>query len=113
LVTEDRVNREIHGGAILDLTGLGLKVTGNLALRQSPAGEIKNDWAPFLGLEKSLAQNRLALRAGANDLEYTAGLGVRLGALGFDYAFAFNKNLSSNNTGSHKLGMTYRFMGRP
>jgi hypothetical protein len=106
LVSEDKVTREIQAGVDLDLTGMGLKASSDLLLRQVQPGS--SGPVPAFGLEKSLGQ-ALALRAGANPEEFTAGFGLKIRSLGFDYAFLFNKNLSEDNSGSHKVGLTYRF----
>lgn len=109
LATEDRVAREIQGGLMLDFSGMGLKVAGDFSLRQNSADGIKNEPIPYLGVEKSLYKNKLALRAGANTLSYTGGFGLKLGNIGIDYAMVFSKNLLSDNYGTQKMGMSYRF----
>lgn len=109
LASEDHVSREVQAGLALDLAGTGLKVAGDVFMRQSDPGSVKNQPIPFLGLEKSLAKNTLALRLGANTLEYTGGIGFRLGHMSFDYAMVMPRNLLGDGYGTHKMGMSYRF----
>lgn len=109
LAGEDKVAREVQGGLLLDFAGAGFKVAGDLMLRSRDAEGIKEEPIPFLGIEKSFSRQNLALRAGANTLEYTGGFGLKLGSVSFDYALVFAKNLMSDNAGSHQLGMTYQF----
>jgi hypothetical protein len=111
LVTEDKVRREIQTGLRLDLPGLDVRASGDLLLRHSAVGSLEKP-TPFFGLEKGLHRDLLALRAGANPDEFTGGFGLRIGAMAFDYALVFNKNLTRDNAGSHRLGMTWRFNGK-
>jgi len=108
LVSEDRIAREIQTGLMLNMSGMGIKATGDIFFRAAQAGEVKQTPTPFLGLEKTF-KSPLALRIGANTNEFTGGFGITLSNLTFDYALVVNKNLISDNAGSHKLGMKYRF----
>lgn len=108
LASEDKVAREIQGGLSLEMAGRGLKISGDMALRADDAVG-KTEPIPFMGLEKMLYKNTMALRVGANTYEYTGGFGLKIGAVGFDYAMVFSRNLLDDNMGSHKLGMTYHF----
>lgn len=109
LVTEDRLNREVQTGLMLNLSGLGMRVTGDMLFRQTEREEAKQEAIPAFGLEKTFRNNGLALRLGANSLEYTAGMGFKLRSMSFDYALVFNKQLAGDSAGTHKLGMSYQF----
>jgi len=111
LASRDTVPREIQTGLMLNMAGLGVKAAGDIIFRAAAAGEAKQAPVPFLGLEKSF-KNALALRLGANTEEFTGGFGVKVANIGFDYALVLNKNLMDDNSGSHKLGMTYKFSPR-
>ncbi|MGQ0644993.1 MAG: type IX secretion system membrane protein PorP/SprF [Elusimicrobiota bacterium] len=111
LAGEDKVERQVQAGAQVDLASLGIKISGDLQFRRTAPGAPPSGPAPFFGVEKTLLKEGLALRAGANREEFTGGFGLKLGAVGFDYAFLFNKNLKEDNGGSHRLGLAYR-LGR-
>ena len=108
LATEDRVSREIQTGLMLNMSGMGIKATGDIFFRAAAQGEVKQAPTPYVGLEKTF-KNPLALRLGANQNEFTGGFGISWNSLTFDYALVINKNLIQDNAGSHKLGMKYRF----
>ncbi|MBI4396843.1 MAG: type IX secretion system membrane protein PorP/SprF [Elusimicrobia bacterium] len=108
LITEDKILREIEAGLSVRLAGAGLLTSGNVVFKRGTDGSGIESIFPYLGLEKSLAAN-FSVRAGLNRLEYTTGFGFRKGFLGLDYAIVFNRNLLEDNTGSHKIGVTYRF----
>lgn len=57
----------------------------------------------------------LAVRAGINEREVTAGLGVALGVADFDYAFGYisNSRAIQGSDGLHRLGIHLRFGARP
>lgn len=108
LVTEDKVAREIQAGVMLDFSGTGFKVTGDMLMRQAAEDGVKQDPVPHFGMEKGFG-GRFALRAGASSEAYSGGLGLRFGRVGLDYAMSFAKNLIQDNAGSHSLGMSYKF----
>jgi len=113
LVSKDTVPREIQAGLAIDMKGIGMQAVGDVFMRSNKSGLAKNRPAAYVGVEKSFYKDMFALRFGANDLEFAAGFGIRRGAVGFDYGMVFNKNLSADNFGTHRLSMSYRFLPKP
>lgn len=109
LAGSDKASREIQGGFLLDLKGVGLKATGDMVQRESGLGSRGKNLIPLLGIEKRVAGERLALRAGASTLDITAGFGLKFSKITLDYAMVFSKQLSEGNAGTHRLGMTFQF----
>ena len=64
---------------------------------------------PSVGLEKSLADNRVKFRVGATTDQFSGGVGFQLDRLGVDYAFVLNRGLIADNTGAHMIAVRYRF----
>lgn len=109
LTSEDRVPREYQAGASYDIRPWGLRVNGDVLLRDSKIGVLKDRLVPALGLEKRFETERVAFRVGANTEQLSAGVGINVGKLGFDYAFIIARNLASDNAGTHLIGLKYRF----
>lgn len=109
LSEEDRVPREVQAGLTFDGAPTGLKVMADLSLREAGAQGEKGPVIPALGIEKAVAGDRLAFRFGVNPLEFSGGFGLKMGAIGFDYALTFKRNLIQDNMGSHMVGFRYQF----
>jgi tetratricopeptide (TPR) repeat protein len=58
-----------------------------------------------------MLSNIVALRAGINEAEWTAGLGIKMGDWGLDYAFGFNDAARGIDDlgGSHRVGFHVNF----
>lgn len=111
LATVDRVPREVQLGLSYDVPGWGLRLTADDVYRDDPSGVFSDRNRPSVGLEKSLAENRVKFRLGATPDQFSGGVGVRFGSLDFDYAFLLNRSLIANNAGTHQVGIRYRFGG--
>lgn len=109
LADEDRVPREYQAGASYDVRPWGLRVSGDLLFRDNKVGTAGQRTVPALGLEKRFQDERVRFRFGVNTEQVTAGVGLNVGRLGFDYAFIIARNLMSDNAGTHLLGLKYRF----
>lgn len=114
IYSKDVVAREYQGGAAVNFDSIGLKATGDLFMRRDVSDTTEEEHAsPQFGLEKSLAKESLFLRLGTNKNEYTGGFGLKQGNFGFDYALVLTKTLMEDNMGTHRVGMTYRFISSP
>jgi hypothetical protein len=111
LATEDRVPREIQGGASYEFPSRHIRVTGDLTYRDNDAGRLRDHLTPAVGIEKSFEQDRFVFRLGATPDSFSAGFGLRWGPVGLDYALVLNRNLIQGNVGTHQLGLRIRFGG--
>lgn len=111
LAVEDRVPREIQGSAAYAIPGKRLRFTADLSYRNNDAGRLRDHLTPAIGVEKSLEQGRFVFRGGLTPDALSAGFGLRLGNLGFDYALVINRNLIQGSVGTHQLGLRLRFGG--
>jgi hypothetical protein len=111
LATEDRIPREYQAGLSYDVEAWRLKLTADYLLREAGSGSLRERGVPSVGLEKTLEEGRVKLRLGATPDQFSAGGGLQLGRLGFDYAFVLSRNLMSDNAGTHMIGVRYRFGG--
>lgn len=111
LASLDRVPREIQGAAAYEWRRLGLRLTGDLVYRDAGWGTAQDKLTPGVGLEKWLAGGRAAFRVGLSSLGASAGVGLRLGRLEFDYALVVKRNLMSGSYGTHLVGLRWRFGG--
>ncbi|MBI4424136.1 MAG: type IX secretion system membrane protein PorP/SprF [Elusimicrobia bacterium] len=109
LATEDRVPREFRGGLALGFDSVGIKATGELAMRNSPGFGLASSIAPMFGLEKSLLQGLVSFRVGGGPNDLAGGVGLRKGSFGFDYSMSWSRQLSSGHLGTHLLGIRYQF----
>lgn len=109
LATEDRVPREYQAGLSYDVEAWRLKLTADYLLRDAGSGALRERSVPSFGLEKAFEGDRVKLRVGATPDQFSAGGGLQLGRLGFDYAFVLSRNLMSDNAGTHMIGVRYRF----
>jgi hypothetical protein len=108
LASRDAVRREAQGGLALDIPGWGLSAAGDLVLRESRPGSSSNASA-FFGVEKAIYGKTLFLRGGANQDEFSGGMGFRRAGLGIDYGFSLSRTLSNDNSGTHQVQVTFRF----
>ena len=107
LVTKDTVKREIQGGAFLDFASLNLKTSADMFIRSDGIGG--RQYLPALGMEKGIGSTGMSMRSGISTTEFTAGVGIKVGQMSFDYGLVMNFNLLSDNMGSHRVGMSYHF----
>lgn len=107
LVNEDRVRRQAQAG--ITMTILGLEAVGDFAFPSKEAGIGRA--TPSFGLEKNFYRNSMALRLGASPAQWSAGMGLRTGRVGFDYAWVFHRTLTEQNLGSHTVGVRLQFRG--
>jgi hypothetical protein len=111
LASTDRVPREYQAGLAFERKDWGLKTTADLVYRDDRVGTLRDRATPSIGLEKSLADGRMMIRAGADMDQFTAGIGLRFDPFEMDYAFIMARTLISSSGGSHMLGLRYRFGG--
>lgn len=112
LISKDTVPREIHGGVMYYLGVLDLNIAVDVMSKNVPAGSEENALQYSAGLEKWLPGSSFVVRGGFREHEITAGLGFRWRQIIIDYAALFNMNLSQDNSGTHIIGITYRFTQR-
>lgn len=112
LNTEDRVPREVHGGVLYYLAGIGVSVAADVLFKDVPEGSRESGVQFSGGLEKWLGKSSVAVRCGMREHEITAGMGFRWHQVIIDYATVFNMNLSQDTAGTHIMSVTCRF-GRP
>lgn len=110
LATEDRVERELQGGLSYDFARYGLRVTTDLLYRAEEFADGRK-LLPSIGFQKSLQNRRVLFRLGANPLEYSGGIGLRFGRVGFDYALILRRYLIESNAGTHSFGVRVQFGG--
>lgn len=110
LASEDRVSREVQGGLAYELSKAGLTLAADLTYREAGFADGRR-LLPSIGVEKALGSRKVVLRAGASLLDYSAGFGVRLGRVGFDYALILRRNLLEGNAGTHSFGVRFQFGG--
>lgn len=110
LASEDKVSRELQGGLSYELSRIGLRGVVDVAYRDAGFADGRRV-LPSVGLEKALGSRKVVLRAGASILDYSAGFGVRLGRVGFDYALILRRNLLEGNAGTHSFGVRFQFGG--
>lgn len=112
LDTEDRVPRELQAAAAYDFKRHGLRVTADVAYRDAEWGQTQDRLTPGVGLEKWVSDGRAAFRVGATTLGASAGVGLNLGRIGFDYTFAIKRHLADAGYGTHMVGLRVKFGGR-
>jgi hypothetical protein len=111
LASEDRVAREWQAGVSYDVKGWAMRLTADYLYRELEGGTLAERGTPSVGLEKSLAEDRVKFRVGADPHQLSAGVGVGFGGFGFDYAFVLARELAGSNAGTHQVGLKYRFGG--
>jgi hypothetical protein len=117
LASTDKVPMEIRGGGAVLVDGF--QVVGDFKLRDAGNGVADRQRVTWgLGTEKALIEgdaktgkifSRLVGRAGIGTDQVTAGFGLVFSQIGIDYAFAFINNLSNDNSGSHRISLSYTF----
>lgn len=109
MATHDPVPRELQAAAAYDLNRYGLRVLGDVTYRDQDWGTTQDKLVPGVGLEKWVADNRAAFRFGVTSLGASAGVGLELGRLGFDYTFSIKRHLADAGYGTHMVGVRVRF----
>lgn len=109
LSSEDRVPREFQAGASYLHKPWGLRASGDVLYRDTKLGTVRDRMVPGVGLEKTFDGQPVAFRVGANTEQLSAGVGINVGKIGFDYAFIITRNMISDNAGTHLIGLKYRF----
>lgn len=113
LMVKDRLPLEVESGVEVDLTKIGLRLSGALATQSAGERLSKHRGnGPSLGVEKTWAGERVAMRFGAGAGKWMAGVGMRWGDMTLDYGVLWNTGLTegfSNYGGTHRIGMAYRF----
>lgn len=109
LSSVDRVPREAQAGLSYDIEAWKLRLTADYVYRDVESGSLKERGIPSAGLEKSLAGDLVKFRIGATPDQFSGGVGFQLDRLGVDYAFVLNRNLISDNVGTHMIAIRYRF----
>lgn len=114
LATEDKVPMEagIGVGYKFALPKVELNSGLDFSYRAQTWGKFRNKANIRLGSEAWFAGERLAIRAGGNLNELTAGASynhmIKKFFFQVDYAFIFSLKIP-DNFGTHRLGMTFRF----
>jgi hypothetical protein len=111
LASPDHVPRQIQAGVRYDFADIALHLTADYTYSEESAGSLGQTSTPSLGLEKGFENDRLRFRVGATPYQFSGGVGVQLGALGFDYTFLLNRTVLANNAGTQMVGLRYRFGG--
>jgi hypothetical protein len=111
LASEDAVARQVQAGVSYDVKPAALLLTADYNYTAAQAGTLSQKSEPGVGLEKSFADGRVKFRVGATLDQFSGGIGLQLGAIGFDYTFLISRTLSANNAGTHMVGFRYRFGG--
>jgi len=109
LAVADRVPRQVQAGLRYDLKPYDLRLTADYAYSAAPAGTLSYNSHPGVGLEKGFEDGRLKIRVGLTPDEFSAGIGLQFGCLGFDYAFLLSRTLLANSAGTQMVGIRYRF----
>lgn len=109
IATTDRVPREYQAAAAYDFPRFGLRVLSDVVYRDQDWGTTQDKVIPGVGLEKWVSNGRAAFRLGVNSLGASAGVGLELGRLGFDYTFSIKKNIADAGYGTHMIGIRLRF----
>jgi len=107
LTSPDPAPRELQTGISYDVGYWGLRLTSDYLHRDGQRG------APGVGLEKTLEGGRVKFRVGATPDQFSGGGGLQFDRFGIDYAFTLNRHLLSDNAGTHKIGVRYRFGDAP
>ena len=109
LMSVDKAPREAQAGFSYAVEAWKLRLTADYIYREVESGSLKARGVPSVGLEKSLADNRVKFRVGATTDQFSGGVGFQLDRLGVDYAFVLNRGLIADNTGAHMIAVRYRF----
>ena len=113
LATSDPVPRQFQGGLRYDFPEYALRLTADYAYSAAAAETFSQRSTPSLGLEKGFEHDRLKFRVGLTPDQFSGGVGVQFGPLGFDYAFLLNRTVLANNAGTQMVGIRYRFGDAP
>jgi hypothetical protein len=113
LAAEDRVARQIQAGVRYDFPDQSLRLTADYAYIAAAAETLTQQSTPSLGLEKGFENDRLKFRIGLTPNQFSGGVGIQLGPLGFDYTFLLNRTVLANNAGTQMVGIRYRFGDAP
>jgi|GEM_PF-2195179 len=113
LATPDRVPRQIQAGARYDFPDMALHLTADYTYSRESAGSLAQTSTPSLGLEKGFEKDMVRFRVGVTPNQFSGGIGLQLGPLGFDYTFLLNRTVLSNNAGTQMVGLRYRFGDAP
>jgi len=111
LASVDAVPRQLQASAAYLWPHLGLRATADLLYTAQPAGAFQDRVVPSLGVEKAFYDGRAAFRMGLSTLGLSAGVGVRLGPVGLDYALVIARAMLNGNFGTQMLGLSYHFGG--
>jgi hypothetical protein len=109
LASVDRVPRQVQAGMAYDFKDKDLRLTADYTYSSVPAGTMTDRSQPGIGLEKGLVNDMVKFRLGLTLDQFSAGVGLQLGSLGFDYTFLLSRTLLANNGGSQLVGIRYRF----
>ena len=109
LASVDRVPRQVQAGLAYDLKAAALRLTADYTYSSIQTGTLTDRSQPGIGLEKRLVNDMVKFRGGLTLDQISAGVGLQLGPLGFDYTFLLNRTLLANNGGTHMVGIRYRF----
>jgi hypothetical protein len=113
LASTDRVPRQIQAGARYDFPEIALHLTADYTYSQESAGSLAQTSTPSLGLEKGFEKDIVRFRLGLTPNQFSGGIGLQLGPLGFDYTFLLNRTVLANNAGTQMVGIRYRFGDAP
>lgn len=109
LSSVDQVPRSYQASAAYEWKSYGLRLTADAVYSDPGWGTLEDKLTPGLGLEKWVADRRVAFRFGVTSLGASAGIGLRLGNLEFDYALLMQLNTLQGNYGTNTLGVRIRF----
>ena len=102
LESADPVAREIRLGGLYKMRFL--RILGEVSQASDGQGVSQNNWR--MGIEIPIYA--VALRTGANNTGLTAGMGLRFGPFGLDYAFGMMSNISASNSGNQMVAISYK-----
>lgn len=111
LAGADPIPREVQTSLSYAVKNWGLTLTADYLYRDAGSGSRRERGVPGVGLEKALGGDLVKFRVGATPGQFSGGAGIQLDRLGFDYAFIISRDLPSDNAGTHRIGVRYRFGG--
>jgi len=105
LVSKDQVPMELRGGLAYRMRRVSVLAD---VMRRDAGPDAAQTMRMGGGLEWQ-AMDRLALRAGGNNTQLTAGFGITLKSLRVDYAFDLAYQAMQDSGGNHKLAVSIGF----
>jgi hypothetical protein len=111
LASQDPAARQVQAGVSYDIKPYALLLTADYTYTAAQAGTLSQRSEPGIGLEKGFEDQRVKFRVGATLDQFSAGIGIQMGPIGFDYTFLISRTLPANNAGTHMVGFRYRFGG--